>query len=76
MFLARRVGGNIYGLAIDLGSSTLVLRLMDLENGEISDETSFHNPQIEIGADILTRIHFATRGGAFKTTGHFDWKTQ
>ena len=56
-------GGNIYGLAIDLGSSTLVLRLMDLENGEISDETSFHNPQIEIGADILTRIHFAAQEG-------------
>ena len=56
-------GANIYGLALDLGSSTLVIRLMDLENGGIMDETSFHNPQIEIGADILTRIHFATREG-------------
>ncbi|MBW1870136.1 MAG: [Fe-S]-binding protein, partial [Deltaproteobacteria bacterium] len=35
-------GGNgIYGLALDLGSSTLVLRLMDLETGRIMDETSF-----------------------------------
>jgi len=56
-------GADIYGLALDLGSSTLVLRLMDLENGGIMDETSFHNPQIEIGADILTRIHFAAREG-------------
>jgi len=56
-------GANIYGLALDLGSSTLVLRLMDLESGGIRDETSFHNPQIEIGADILTRIHFAAQDG-------------
>ena len=56
-------GDSICGLALDLGSSTLVLRLMDLENGGIMDETSFHNHQIEIGADILTRIHFATREG-------------
>lgn len=56
-------GDSIYGLALDLGSSTLVLRLMDLENGGIRDETSFHNPQIETGADILTRIHFAAQEG-------------
>ena len=54
---------KIYGLALDLGSSTLVLRLIDLENGQTTDERSFHNPQIEIGADILTRIHFAAREG-------------
>jgi len=58
-----RDGEKFLGLALDLGSSTLVLRLMDLETGERIDETSFHNPQIEIGADILTRIHFATREG-------------
>jgi uncharacterized 2Fe-2S/4Fe-4S cluster protein (DUF4445 family) len=53
----------IHGVALDLGSSTLVLRLIDLKTGKRIDETSFHNPQIEIGADILTRIHFATREG-------------
>jgi len=51
------------GLAIDLGSSTLVLRMIDLETGERIDEVSFHNPQIAVGADILTRIHFAGREG-------------
>jgi len=53
---------RICGVAIDLGSTTVVLRLIDLETGVALGETSFHNPQIEIGADILTRIHFATRG--------------
>lgn len=54
-----RPGTHIHGLALDLGSSTLVLRLVDLETGEVRDEASFHNPQIRVGADILTRIHFA-----------------
>jgi len=52
-----------YGLALDLGSSTLVLRLIDLEGGSVMSETSFHNPQIEVGTDILTRIHYATKDG-------------
>ncbi len=53
----------LYGLSLDLGSSTLVLRLVDLSTGESADEISFDNPQIEIGTDILTRIHFAGREG-------------
>ena len=53
----------VYGLSLDLGSSTLVLRLVNLSNGETLDEISFNNPQIEIGADILTRIHFAGKEG-------------
>ncbi|RLC29899.1 MAG: [Fe-S]-binding protein [Deltaproteobacteria bacterium] len=53
---------GIYGIAIDLGSSTIVLRLLDLETREQKDEISFHNPQIKIGADILSRIHYAGLG--------------
>ncbi|MCG6881082.1 MAG: ASKHA domain-containing protein [Deltaproteobacteria bacterium] len=53
----------LHGLALDLGSSTLVLRLMDLSSEITLGEISFNNPQIEIGTDILTRIHFAGREG-------------
>ena len=59
----RKKNRAVYGLSLDLGSSTLVLRLVDLTNGETLDEVSFNNPQIEIGADILTRIHFAGKEG-------------
>ncbi|MFC1823117.1 ASKHA domain-containing protein [Thermodesulfobacteriota bacterium] len=52
---------SLYGLAVDLGSSTVVIRLLDLIKMEVMGETSFLNPQIEIGADILTRIHFASQ---------------
>jgi len=53
----------LHGLSLDLGSSTLVLRLVNLSSGITLDEISFNNPQIEIGSDILTRIHFAGREG-------------
>ena len=52
-----------FGLAVDLGSSTVVVRLVNLGSGEVEDETSFLNPQTEIGPDILTRIHYAGRPG-------------
>ena len=58
---------QIYGLAVDLGSSTVVVRLWDLVKGEIKGEASFINPQNEIGPDILTRIHFASRDGGLET---------
>jgi len=57
--------GPVYGLAVDLGSTTLVLALVDLEKAAIVQEVSLTNPQTEHGLDILTRIHFAD-----KTAGH------
>ena len=54
---------NIYGIALDLGSTTLVLQLVNLSDGNVIEEASFDNPQIRIGSDILTRIHYATAKG-------------
>ena len=42
----------IHGLAVDLGSSRVVVRLLDLVTREVKDETSFDNPQNEIGPDV------------------------
>lgn len=49
----------IPGIAVDLGTTRVVMRLVDLETGEIKGELAFDNPQISIGPDILERIHFA-----------------
>jgi uncharacterized 2Fe-2S/4Fe-4S cluster protein (DUF4445 family) len=49
----------IAGLAVDLGTTRVVLRLLNLADGSVLGETAFDNPQIEVGPDILTRIHFA-----------------
>jgi len=49
----------ITGVAVDLGTTRVVLRLIDLATGQIMTEYSFDNPQISIGLDILTRIHYS-----------------
>jgi uncharacterized 2Fe-2S/4Fe-4S cluster protein (DUF4445 family) len=49
----------VVGLAVDLGTSRVVLRLLDLISGRILSESAFDNPQIAIGPDILTRVHYA-----------------
>jgi uncharacterized 2Fe-2S/4Fe-4S cluster protein (DUF4445 family) len=47
------------GLAIDLGTTRVVMRLVDLDRREILAETAFDNPQLAIGPDVLARIHHA-----------------
>ena len=57
---------DIYVLSVDLGTSTVVMRLMNLMEQRTVDETSFLNPQLPLGADVLTRIHYATQGGGLE----------
>ncbi len=51
-----------YGLAIDLGTTTIALALLDIENQEIVSKTSIKNSQASYGADVLSRIEAAGRG--------------
>ncbi|HVO72852.1 MAG TPA: ASKHA domain-containing protein [Ignavibacteriaceae bacterium] len=52
--------GQIYGLAVDLGTTTVVVYLVNLETGEIAAESAFENPQRFGGSDIMARIHYDT----------------
>lgn len=45
------------GLAVDLGTTRVVLRLADLSSGEVLSESAFDNPQITVAPDVLARIH-------------------
>ena len=56
-----RSEGPIHGLAIDLGTTTVVVRLIDLETGEQVADTSFENPQRFGGSDVMSRIHYDTQ---------------
>jgi uncharacterized 2Fe-2S/4Fe-4S cluster protein (DUF4445 family) len=49
-----------YGLAMDLGTTTVVLRLLNLETGELVADASFENPQRFGGSDVMARIHYDT----------------
>ncbi len=46
-----------YGIAVDLGSTTIVAQLIDLSNGKIIDSRSTVNPQSHYGADIISEYH-------------------
>jgi uncharacterized 2Fe-2S/4Fe-4S cluster protein (DUF4445 family) len=45
------------GLAVDLGTSRFVLKVLDLATGQELARRSLANPQVAVGPDILTRIH-------------------
>ncbi|MFO1514433.1 MAG: ASKHA domain-containing protein [Verrucomicrobiota bacterium] len=55
-----RRAGPIHGLAMDLGTTTVVIRLLNLETGEIVGDASFENPQRFGGSDVMSRIHYDT----------------
>lgn len=50
--------GHIYGLAIDLGTTTVVMDLVDLETGESVSVNSIENPQRFGGSDVMHRISY------------------
>ncbi len=58
-----RTTGPIHGLAMDLGTTTIVLRLLNLETGEVVADASFENPQRFGGSDVMARIHYDTEDG-------------
>ena len=53
-----RYHGKMYGLAVDLGTTTVVAELVDLETGEGVYLASFENPQRFGGSDIMHRISY------------------
>jgi uncharacterized 2Fe-2S/4Fe-4S cluster protein (DUF4445 family) len=50
-----------YGLAIDVGTTTIVVLLVDLTSGKILDKASGLNGQITYGETLLTRIAFSRK---------------
>ena len=57
--LDPRSDSPVLGAAIDIGTTRIVMSLMDLETGSEIGEKGFDNPQAAIGPDILARIHHA-----------------
>lgn len=61
--LISRGRGPIHGLALDLGTTTCVLRLVDLETARPVATIAFENPQRFGGSDVMSRIQFDTDHG-------------
>lgn len=62
---------GLYGLAIDLGSTTIAAHLTDLETGEVKASSGLMNPQIRFGEDLMSRVSYAMMnpGGDKEMTG-------
>ena len=50
--------GAVYGLAIDAGTTTVAMNLVDLESGDVLHTASFENPQRFGGSDVMHRISY------------------
>ena len=51
-----------YGAAVDIGTTTLALRLYDLQSGAMCGQASGWNPQGSVAADVMGRIGAALEG--------------
>ncbi|MEM6579049.1 MAG: ASKHA domain-containing protein [Pseudomonadota bacterium] len=51
--------GGLFGLAIDLGSTTVAAHLTDLQTGEVKASSGIMNPQIRFGEDLMSRVSYA-----------------
>jgi len=51
-----------FGIAVDVGTTTLVAQLLDLKTGHVLDVATALNPQVKFGADLISRIQSCLDG--------------
>jgi len=54
-----RYDGELLGLAVDAGTTTLVAQVLDVESGEVVVTLACKNPQAAYGDDVISRIGYA-----------------
>jgi uncharacterized 2Fe-2S/4Fe-4S cluster protein (DUF4445 family) len=61
---------RVYGLAVDVGSTTIAAHLCNLETGEVVASAGAMNPQIRFGEDLMSRVSYSMMhpGGAQQMT--------
>jgi uncharacterized 2Fe-2S/4Fe-4S cluster protein (DUF4445 family) len=50
-----------YGIAVDVGTTTLVAQLIDMKEGKVLNAATERNPQSRYGADIMSRVEYAVK---------------
>ena len=57
----RRVAGpgGIFGVAVDIGTTTVVAKLLDMADGRCRATQAVLNPQTRFGDDVVSRINYA-----------------
>ncbi|HBI15737.1 MAG TPA: ferredoxin [Desulfobulbaceae bacterium] len=63
---AGNTAARLYGLAVDIGTTTCSGVLIDLNSGVVIAEASGYNAQIRYGEDVISRIIYAGRPGGLR----------
>jgi uncharacterized 2Fe-2S/4Fe-4S cluster protein (DUF4445 family) len=66
---------NHYAIAVDVGTTTVVARLVDLGSKEALAERSDYNSQVSCGEDVISRIVFASKKGGLDKLQNLAIKT-
>ncbi len=61
---------GIYGLAVDIGSTTVAGHLCDLRTGDVLATEAIMNPQVAYGEDLMSRVSYAMTNKNGLTTMH------
>ena len=56
---------NIFGISLDIGTTTVVAKLLDLQDGRCLATASGANPQMSFGDDVISRISAASTQKGF-----------
>ncbi|MDQ7063908.1 MAG: ASKHA domain-containing protein [candidate division KSB1 bacterium] len=48
----------VFGVAVDVGTTTLAAKLVDLSEGQVVAVASETNPQRAVGGDVIARVHY------------------
>ncbi len=58
-YLDIAAGGKIFGVAVDIGTTTVVAKLVNMTNGQCLATEAAINPQTRYGDDVISRISYA-----------------
>ncbi|MBL7091950.1 MAG: DUF4445 domain-containing protein [Candidatus Omnitrophica bacterium] len=59
-----------YGIALDIGTTTVSGQLVNLNTKEVLGTKATHNKQVSFGSDVITRIVYATESGGLEKLHH------
>ena len=57
---------TLYGIAVDIGTTTVVVYLVNLETGKVLDILTAFNQQADYGEDVISRIVYAQKGSGLE----------
>ncbi|MEG0591369.1 MAG: ASKHA domain-containing protein [Lachnospiraceae bacterium] len=63
-YRGEQISGGHYGIATDIGTTTIAMQLVELETKTVVDTYTAMNQQRAYGADVISRIESSNRGKA------------